>query len=608
MTLTTPPIPGPGLDPLTVLATGANAMPGVYALLLGSGVSTGAGVKTGWQVVIDLIRQAATAGAPDDPHAADRAAANPEDWWHQNGDGRPLGYSNLLERLGPTPAVRQALLGPYFEPTEEDSEAGRKVPSAAHKAIAKLVARGTVRVIITTNFDRLMERALEEVGIQPQVIHTPEQVKGITPLPHNKILVIKLHGDYADLQQRNTVDELEIYPSQYNELLDRILDEYGLIISGWSADWDHALVAAIERRGTRRYPFFWASYGELSGRAEQLVARTDATVLLGLSADELFTKLLDRLEALDAMAASPLTRDMAIAELKRALPDPLRRIELFDLLDREANQIVGYVNDTSNVPVYQDGPVTADDYGRWLDGMRKQSDTLLHLMAAGVFHDDGTHTTLWTRTLQTLTRARGRIDGGCYLDLDTYRNYPAHLALWVSGIAAIAANRQEVLADLLLIPKWRPWIGSTAPVPLVHALHPWQVFHEQALIDGMSRWNGPTWKYPRSHLVRAEVREPLRQLIPDESEYLEACDRFEAVAAALAMDTENPSGERSPWIGEYLGHHRTDSKGRNALVQFAEDPSVDMQALLIAGAFGGDSDRAGDAALAALKYIRDHRL
>jgi len=51
-----------------------------------------------------------------------------------------------------------------------------------------------------------------------------------------------LHGDYADLDQRNTIDELEKYDKPLQNLLDRILDEYGLIVCGWSADWDKALV------------------------------------------------------------------------------------------------------------------------------------------------------------------------------------------------------------------------------------------------------------------------------------------------------------------------------------------------------------------------------
>ena len=43
-----------GLSPLVSLATSMHSQPGVYAVLLGSGVSTGAGLLTGWGVVTEL--------------------------------------------------------------------------------------------------------------------------------------------------------------------------------------------------------------------------------------------------------------------------------------------------------------------------------------------------------------------------------------------------------------------------------------------------------------------------------------------------------------------------------------------------------------------------
>lgn len=36
--------------------------------------------------------------------------------------------------------------------------------------------------------------------------------------------MIKLHGNYADLLVRNTVDELDTYPDERNHLLDLIRD------------------------------------------------------------------------------------------------------------------------------------------------------------------------------------------------------------------------------------------------------------------------------------------------------------------------------------------------------------------------------------------------
>jgi NAD-dependent SIR2 family protein deacetylase len=67
----------------------------------------------------------------------------------------------------------------YFEPNEDDRNRGVKTPTAAHKAIAKLVGAGYIRVIITTNFDRLMEKALEDIGVVPTVISTPDAVLGL---------------------------------------------------------------------------------------------------------------------------------------------------------------------------------------------------------------------------------------------------------------------------------------------------------------------------------------------------------------------------------------------------------------------------------------------
>lgn len=72
------------LSPLAMLATSMQAQPGVYALLLGSGVSTGAGVPTGWGVVTELVRRVA---AVEDPASIEDAASDPEKWWHDHHGG-----------------------------------------------------------------------------------------------------------------------------------------------------------------------------------------------------------------------------------------------------------------------------------------------------------------------------------------------------------------------------------------------------------------------------------------------------------------------------------------------------------------------------------------
>jgi len=47
------------IDPILSLAVSVYHNKGVYSLLLGSGISRSAGIPTGWEIVLDLIRQVA---------------------------------------------------------------------------------------------------------------------------------------------------------------------------------------------------------------------------------------------------------------------------------------------------------------------------------------------------------------------------------------------------------------------------------------------------------------------------------------------------------------------------------------------------------------------
>jgi hypothetical protein len=274
------------IDPLTALAFSIYENKGVYCLLLGSGVSRPSEIPTGWEITLDLVRRvAALRGVTDEP-----------DWaaWYKATFGAEPKYSELLDQLASTPDERRSVLHSYIEPNSDDIAAGRKIPTRAHQAIARMVAAGHVRVIITTNFDRLIENALRENGVEPTVITSDDALKGAVPLIHSRCYVVKIHGDYLDTRIRNTDSELGAYTPELNTLLDRIIDEHGLIVCGWSGDWDPALRAAITRAPNRRYPMFWAARGQMSPVAETLVGHRAGRVIAIEGADAFF----ERLEAL----------------------------------------------------------------------------------------------------------------------------------------------------------------------------------------------------------------------------------------------------------------------------------------------------------------------
>src|SRR5208337_4173982 len=122
--------------------------------------------------------------------------------------GEAPDYARLLDKLSTTPAERMALLRLYFEPSEEELQQSLKMPTPAHRAIATLVKYGYVRMILTTNFDRLMETALSDIGIVPDVISTDDSLQGAVPFVHSQCVVVKLHGDYRDTRIKNTPEEL----------------------------------------------------------------------------------------------------------------------------------------------------------------------------------------------------------------------------------------------------------------------------------------------------------------------------------------------------------------------------------------------------------------
>lgn len=129
-------------EPRLSLALSMHGSPGLYALLLGSGVSRSAGVPTGWEVQLDLVRKlAAAAGTSAEP--------DPEAWYVETFGQKPT-YSGLLEAVARTSAERMQVLRNYFEPTSEEREQGLKVPTSAHRAVAKFFEKGFVRVVVTT--------------------------------------------------------------------------------------------------------------------------------------------------------------------------------------------------------------------------------------------------------------------------------------------------------------------------------------------------------------------------------------------------------------------------------------------------------------------------
>jgi hypothetical protein len=425
------------IDPLTQLAFSVYESKGVFALLLGSGLSRAAGVPTGWEITLDLIRRLASAQSVEDQ----------TDWarWYRDTEKEEPSYSRLLEGLASSPSERRSILHSYIEPTEEDRKEGHKVPTAAHYAIADLVRSGYIKVLVTTNFDRLIENALRERGLEPTVVASVDALAGAEPISHSPCYIVKLHGDYKDDRIRNTEVELSKYPKKFDRLLDRILDEFGLIVSGWSGDWDHALRAALLRAPNRRYPTYWTARGEVSGSARQLVDHRRARIVPISDADTFFERLHQQVETLErSHRPNPVSVDLLVGSAKRLLAKPEHRIQLDELFENETDRTLGLIRASVS-------PSPQLDQAEFRDRVAKyEAATEALARMAGVLGrwGHGAELQLARDTIGTLFARTEDVTTG-FAFHPNIRSYPAVLVFTAYGLGLTRAERWSDLHGLL---------------------------------------------------------------------------------------------------------------------------------------------------------------
>ncbi|MDA0159483.1 SIR2 family protein [Solirubrobacter ginsenosidimutans] len=269
------------LDPIVSLSVSLAEAPGSVALFLGSGVSVDAGIPTGWDIYVDGVQRLRRLEEGDvEPLSADDV----ERWLTETGRA-DFNYSRLLEDIVPDAATRRTYIAGYFADAS---------PGATHQHVADLIADGLVRVVVTTNFDRLLEQALAARGIEPIVVSDDSSLAAMPRREHATCFLLKAHGDYQQETIRNTPGELaELEPGVAAEL-QAILDRYGVLLVGYSGN-DEAIRRALCARRSR-YGLWWLSRSD-PPRAPipELLERTAGRAIVRESASEFFADLRGRL-------------------------------------------------------------------------------------------------------------------------------------------------------------------------------------------------------------------------------------------------------------------------------------------------------------------------
>ena len=378
---------------------------------------------------------------------------------------------------------------------------------------------------------------------------TADQIEGAPPLDHVRHLVFKVHGDYLDTRILNTEKELAAYPPEVDALLDRIFDEYGLIICGWSGDWDPALRRALERASSRRYTTYWTTRRRPSAVAQRLIAHRSAEEIQIEDANTFFEKLMEDVTAIEEFSKPhPLSVDVAVTKLKRYMPEPRYRIQLSDLIEETVQEVVEKTSHDGFSP--SDPNLDPDAIARRMQAYEAACAKLTATAMVGGAWAEREHYPVWHRALERLSSVRTIVGVATYDIWRGFERYPGTLLLYALGIGAIDRNRLEFLQSLFSVKSRRDGgeemaaIATLAPCVLL----PWG--GEKELRDlGRSRTPLNCW-------VEDCLRKQARNAFPDEGRFIANFDKLEILLALGSQGTVTGlMGDWSPigcfyWRGE----------------------------------------------------------
>jgi hypothetical protein len=303
----------------------ANALPGdkKYIIFAGAGVSKDAGIPTTWDLMLKTASFLYIAENPDKKIGSD---FDLEKWFIESKYAQ-MEYSELMELLYSKNTEQQDFLKKYLN----DYEIGK-----SHKGIAELARKGIIRAIITTNFDHYIEKALEERGLEVQVISTDDDLKNAEPLIQCKsVRIYKPHGNLGCGKLKNTPKDLESLSQLMEKELIRGMSEHGVIVLGYSGR-DEGIQQLFKKRNYNYYPLFWVDPKRPEETMEKILKKNNYIYIQCAGAGKFIDEFLKLSEKINDIApligAGPTIIDLenAINDTKSVGPLYLKYLNIIN--------------------------------------------------------------------------------------------------------------------------------------------------------------------------------------------------------------------------------------------------------------------------------------
>lgn len=211
--------------------------PSQFAWFLGAGASQSANLPTAWDIIWDLKRREYNLRENQRVPMSDiqnRAVQEKIQAYFEGrgfpASGHPDEYSLYFELIFGTDQDRQRK---YIRGMLDETKVALAV---GHRVIGALLASGRTKVVFTTNFDTVIEKAIAEVSGQSIAAFHLEGSYAVNDAINAAEYPIycKLHGDFRYQSIKNLADDLREQDAQLGKGLITACNQFGLVVAGYS--------------------------------------------------------------------------------------------------------------------------------------------------------------------------------------------------------------------------------------------------------------------------------------------------------------------------------------------------------------------------------------
>ena len=281
-----------------------------YIFWLGAGVSRTAGIPLAEGMVYRLLdrlwrmsQPETAAGRPPEPltRLSDSAAEVRRSQVRQWAVEQHIGGADInTTDWGSLYTTCLALLPGELNRQEfivECVEEGRGRLNLAHLFMAQLMASEVVKIVLTTNFDDLLLRALQLYFKFPAAIDS-SSIETLM-IRFRFLQIAYLHGKLNSYRQRHTTEEINQQIPGLEAFLAKAMQDHGLVVVGYRGgeEMPMEMLGKIlrERNCGPGRGLYWVSYGKddhaLAPRVRSLLEFKDTYWMPGWDADDFFEKL-----------------------------------------------------------------------------------------------------------------------------------------------------------------------------------------------------------------------------------------------------------------------------------------------------------------------------